>query len=34
MELEELTKALGLDTEEAKDKAVILKKEYNVIGNY
>jgi hypothetical protein len=29
MELEELTKALGLDTEETKDKAVILKKEYN-----
>ena len=28
MELEELTKALGLDTEETKDKAVILKKEY------
>lgn len=29
MDLEELTKALGLDTEETKDKASILKKEYN-----
>lgn len=29
MNLEELTKALGLDTEEQKEKASILKKEYN-----
>ena len=29
MTLEELTKALGLDTDENKDKASILKKEYN-----
>ena len=29
MDLEELTKALGLDTEEMKEKAAILKKEYN-----
>lgn len=29
MTYEELVKALGLDTEESKDKAVILKKEYN-----
>ena len=29
MTYEELVKALGLDTDESKDKAVILKKEYN-----
>ena len=29
MTLEELTKALGLDTEDNKDKASILQKEYN-----
>ena len=29
MTYEELVKALGLDADESKDKAVILKKEYN-----
>ena len=29
MDFEELLKALGLDTDEAKEKAAILKKEYN-----
>lgn len=29
MDFDELLKALGLDTDEAKDKATILKKEYN-----
>ena len=29
MDFDELLKALGLDTEDAKDKATILKKEYN-----